>query len=233
MTAEISTAPPSLLEPARPSATPNAPTTNANTWSSWFYSFFSNPAPAGTPQMRTGGHFLEESDIFANWEAILSQEDQLLATKAKVERRERLQELASIQDAARGLKKLVSNEATYARLFGAPFLSNEELIACQNPLEPNTRSAIVSKLLHWYSGSYLKALQRIYFSAPGALQSSWDTFADQFQETKYKKGVIGSMKDIAVLVYHGAATEAVFFNSHLLSAPHRTVCAENSLPLVF
>jgi hypothetical protein len=130
-----------------------------------------------------------------------------MATKTKFERMERLQELTSISDAARSLKKLAQSEITYTRLFGSPFLSHEELIACQNPLEPNTRSAIISKLLHWYSGSYLKTLQRIYFSPENAdaSVSSWDVFADQFMETKYRKGVIGSMKDIAVLIYHGTS----------------------------
>lgn len=186
-----------------PSSTPDTLSSSPNSWGIWIYSWFSRSAPESNANKATGQHPLEESDIFANWEAILSQEDQLLATKAKVERQQRLQEIHSIQDAAKGLKKMAQNEATYARLFGAPFLSNEELVACKNPLEPNTRSAIISKLLHWYSGSYLKALQRLYFADETHNAASWDIFVEGYQETKYKKGIVGSMKDIAVLIYHG------------------------------
>jgi hypothetical protein len=180
---------------------------NTNTWTSWLYNLFTTPNSNQTPTTGTGRNLLEESDLNASWVAIPSQEDIIMATKTKFERMERLQELTSISDAARSLKKLAQSEITYTRLFGSPFLSHEELIACQNPLEPNTRSAIISKLLHWYSGSYLKTLQRIYFSPENAdaSVSSWDVFADQFMETKYRKGVIGSMKDIAVLIYHGTS----------------------------
>jgi len=144
---------------------------------------------------------LLESNIFDNWNLVESQEDKLQRTRASIDRKERLYELHSIKrrQFTKSIQEFQTALDTFANTAG-------DRTFIKQGLDPNSRSAIITKIVQQASPLWLRNFQILAKSYDGISTRDLDEFAQSFFDSTYAKNVVGAVKDIGDFIYHGAST---------------------------
>lgn len=148
---------------------------------------------------------LEDSDLWKEWEWIISETEKFVNEKAANEASAIRQELEQLRKTANLLKTrpvfIQAAKDTLMRL--ADLSERDQQQLADTPLDSNKRSKIVGDVVSLFAEEWKQRVKEIFFGNVADAAEQWKAYEEGYGESKYNKGVIGGMKEVGWQASHG------------------------------
>jgi hypothetical protein len=148
--------------------------------------------------------FSTESELWIEWEWILSEAEKFVCRRSVEEAKEIQNELSELRKNANLLKSRPTflNAAKLA-LERAPLTEEERIFLDTTILDSNKRSKIVADVVGRFEEEWRKMVEGLFITEDENGEKLRALYQESFKESLYEKGVIGGLKEAGWQASHG------------------------------